>query len=174
MSTARAPRTPYPPDLEDGAEPVADIGELVDATARSADWANTSARGLVVRRAEIRECRLTGAELAESEIGDALFDGCRLDLTGLRRTTLERVVFRDCEMAECDLYAATLVDVLFERCNLTGATLTGATLERVELRGCSLIGAAGLETLRGARMPLQDVVENGPAFAVALGIEIID
>jgi uncharacterized protein YjbI with pentapeptide repeats len=69
---------------------------------------------------------------------------------------------------------ARLVYVLFERCNLTGATLTGATLERVELRRCAILGIVGAEALRGARMPLQDVVENRPLFAAALGITMLD
>ena len=87
---------------------------------------------------------------------------------------LERVVFRDCRMAECDLYDASLADVLFERCELREATLSGARLERVELRGCDLTGLRGVEALRGARMPWNDVLENAPLFAVALGVEIVD
>jgi len=87
---------------------------------------------------------------------------------------LERVVFRDCRMGECDLYEAALVDVLFESCELREATIAGVKVKRVELRGCDLAGLQGVEALRGARMPWNDVLENGPLFASALALEIVD
>ena len=146
----------------------------MDAVADGLDWANRQARGLVARRVELRRCRLTGAELAEAMLSDVTFVDCRLDLVGLRIAKLERVVFRDCRMSECDLYEASLTDVLFERCELREATLSGVKLKRVELRGCDLAGLRGVEALRGARMPWNDVLENGPLFAAALGLEIID
>ena len=77
-------------------------------------------------------------------------------------------------MAECDLYEASLTDVLFEDCELREATCSGVKLKRVELRGCRLSGLRGVEALRGARMPWSDVLENGPLFAAALGLEILD
>jgi uncharacterized protein YjbI with pentapeptide repeats len=102
------------------------------------------------------------------------FTDCRLDLVGLRIAKLERVAFRDCRMTECDLQDAALTDVLFENCELREATFTGVKLKRVELRGCDLTGLRGVEALRGARMPWNDVLENGPLFAAALGLEIVD
>jgi uncharacterized protein YjbI with pentapeptide repeats len=166
--------SPYPPDLAEDAAPVLELEDLVDAVADGVDWANREARGLVARRVELRRCRLTGAELAEAVLSDVTFADCRLDLTGLRMATLERVVFRDCRMAECDFYGASLTDVLFEHCELRESTLSGVKLERVELRRCDLTGLRGVEALRGARMPWNDVLENGPLFAAALGLEIID
>ena len=112
--------------------------------------------------------------MAEAALTDVTFADCRLDLVGLRMAKLERVVFRDCRMAECDLYGASLTDVLFEHCELREATFSSATLKRVELRSCDLSGLRGVEALRGARMPWNDVLENGPLFATALGIEIVD
>jgi uncharacterized protein YjbI with pentapeptide repeats len=168
------PTAPYPPDLEEDAEPVAELGDLVDAVALDREWANLRARGLAARRVEVHRSRLTGTELAEATLIDVTFSDCRLDLVGLRMATLQRVVFRDCRMAECDLYESSLTDVLFERCELREATLTGARLEQVELRACDLTGLRGVEALRGARMPWNDVLENAPLFAVALGIQIVD
>ena len=171
---SKPPQSPYPPDPADDASPVTALGELVDVAVEDVDWANERARGLVARRAELRRCRLTGAELAEAALIDVTFAECRLDLVGLRAAKLERVVFRDCRMSECDLYGATLTDVLVERCELREASLAGARLTRVELRGCDLTGLQGAEALRGARMPWDDVLQNAPLFATALGIEIVD
>jgi uncharacterized protein YjbI with pentapeptide repeats len=170
----KPPISPYPPDLAEDADPVAELEDLDDAVADGLDWANRQARRVFLRRAELRRCRLTGTELAESRLEDVTFDDCRLDLVGLRGATLERVVFHDCRMRECELNSARLTDVLFENCELREATLSGVRLKRVELRGCDLNGLRGVEALRGARMPWDDVLQNAPLFATALGLEIVD
>jgi len=170
----KPPQEPYEPDLPDGYMPARELTDLVDAVVEDADLANLRNPGLDLRRVALRRCRLTGAELAESTFVDVTLDDCRLDLAGLRFARCERVVFRDCRMNECDLYDAVLKDVLFERCDLREATLTGVKVERVELRGCALAAARGAESLRGARMPWNDVIENAGVFATALGIDIVD
>jgi len=168
------PRSPYPPDPAD--EPPLDVAfdELTDVVSTDRDWAGVRAFRFSARRAGLRRCRLTGAELAEATLRDVTFDECRVDLVGLRHARLERVVFRECRMGECDLYGASLTDVLFERCELRGATLSAARLQRVELRGCDLTGLHGAEALRGARLPWSDVLENAALLATVLGIEIVD
>ena len=168
------PRSPYPPDVDEDEVAPDELGDLVDLVAENRDWSNARAARSSLRRVELRLCRLTGVELAESELSDVVFADCRLDLAGLRFAKLERVVFRDCRMTECDLYGATLEDVVFERCELREATLTEVTVRRVDLVGCELAALHGAEALRGARMPWDDVLQNGPVFAAALGIEILD
>jgi uncharacterized protein YjbI with pentapeptide repeats len=170
----KPPRAPYPPDLADDAAPAIDLTDLEDAVATDLDWANQSVQRLAALRAEVRRCRLTGAELGEAALIDITFADCRLDLVGLRMAKLERVVFRDCRMEECDFYAATLTDVLFESCELRKARFSEAKVKRVELRGCELAELEGVEALRGARMPWNDVLQNAPLFASALGLEIVD
>jgi uncharacterized protein YjbI with pentapeptide repeats len=173
---SKAPLEPYPPDPDDDAPPPpTELGELVDVTIDGADWANgRPVRGVDARRAELRTCRLTGSDLNEARLSDVTFADCRLDLVNLRFAKLERVVFRDCRMAECDFSEASLKDVLFERCELTEAAFEKVTVDRVELRGCKLAGLRGVESLRRARMPWDDVLEHAPLFATALGIEIVD
>lgn len=171
----KPPLTPYPPDLEGDEPQDLALGDLVDAVVEDVDWANERpARSFHLRRLELRRCRLTGAELHETQLSDVSFIECKLDLVGLRYAKLERVAFRDCRMEECDLYEASLKDVLFENCRLREATFTAASPQRVELRGCDLTGVHGIEALKNARMPWNDVLENAPLFAAALGIEIID
>jgi len=174
-SPTKPPLPPYPPQPEEDADAPAELGELVDVTVAGVDWANSRpVRGLAARRAELRTCRLTGAELAEAELSDVTFDDCRLDLVNLRFAKLERIVFRDCRMSECDFEEASLKDILFERCELRETTFSSASLQRVELRGCDLRGLRGVEALRGVRMPWGDVLENAALFALAAGIEIVD
>ncbi|MEI7759267.1 MAG: pentapeptide repeat-containing protein [Thermoleophilia bacterium] len=164
---------PYPPDVDQDAPGEIEFGDLVDAVVRDVDWAGRKGVGLSARRVELLRCRLTGAELAESTLGDVTFDECRVDLVGLRHAKLERVVFRDCRMGESDFSGASLKDVVFERCELRDATFSSARLERVELRGCDLAGLQGGEALRGARMPWNDVLENAVLFASLAGIEVL-
>lgn len=165
-------QSPYPPD-EPG-ESADELDDLVDAVATGRDWANVQALRLTTCRAELERVRLTGAELAEASLTDTKFQDCRLDLAGLRHAKLQRVVFRDCRMEECDFYGASMKDVLFERCELREATFSAAMLERVELRDCDLTGLNGPEALRGARMPLNDVLANALMFAAVVGIEIAE
>jgi len=169
-----APRTPYPPDPDDDTVVPEELEDLTDAVVDGKDWSNRRSLRLSLRRVELKLCRLTGTELAESTLEDVTFTECRLDLAGLRFAKLERVVFRDCRMGESDFGGATLVDVLLEGCELRDADLSAAKATRVELRGCTLEGLRGVEALRGARMPWNDVLENAPLFAAALGIQIVD
>jgi uncharacterized protein YjbI with pentapeptide repeats len=171
---SEAPRTPYPPDIDDADERHPELADLVDAVVTDADWANQCSVGVALKRVEIRQARLTGAALSEATLADVVFDDCRLDLATFRFAKLERVIFRDCLMTECDFYEASIKDVLFERCNLRESTLSSLKIERVELRGCELAGVQGVEALRTARISWNDVLGAAPLFAQALGIEILD
>jgi uncharacterized protein YjbI with pentapeptide repeats len=161
------PRTPYPPD-EAGDD------EYLDATFEDVDWSMRQEIRFSARRVEILRGRLTGAQLPESTFIDATFADCRADLASFRFAKLERVVFRECRLEEADFYGAELEDVLFERCDLRLASVDGVRVTRVELRGCNLEGLQGAQALRGVRMRWDDVVANGPVFASALGVEIVE
>jgi len=171
---SKPPLAPYPPDVDEDALPVTGLADLADVVVDGADWSNERARGVALKRVELRGCRLTGVELAESVLLDVTFSDCRLDLAGLRLARLERVVFRDCRLEESDLYEASLKDVLLERCTLREAALDGVRVQRVELRGCDLTGVRGIEALRGARVAWDDVVQNAPVFALGLGLELVE
>lgn len=171
---ADEPRSPYPPDPEDDAPPAEALDDLVDARVSDGDFSNTRALRSSLRRVELRLCRLTGIELAESAWSDVVLTECRADLAGFRHARLERVVFRDCRLEEADFAGATLTDVLLERCELRRASFAGARVERMQLAGCDLTELVGLEALRGARMPWNDVLQNAPLFAQALGIRVLD
>lgn len=164
-------KSPYPPD---DPQPAMEPDDLLDAVVEDADWSNVRVPRFSARRTELKQVRLTGAQLSEGALIDVTFAECRADLAVFRFAKLQRVVFRDCRMDESDFYGATLADVLFERCSLREATFSGAKAERVELRGCTLTGLQGIDALRGARMPWNDVLENAPLFAAALQIEVLD
>jgi uncharacterized protein YjbI with pentapeptide repeats len=167
------PKTPHTPDVDPDAEPPAALDDAVDARVENADFSNRRFLRSSIRRLELHLCRLTGVELAEATWNDVVLTDCRVDFGGFRHAKLTRVVFRDCRLEEADFAAATLTDVVFERCELRRASFAGCRIERVELSGCTLLELTGVESLRGARMPWGDILENAPLFAHGLGIEVI-
>jgi uncharacterized protein YjbI with pentapeptide repeats len=168
-----SPKTPYPPDPDPDAEPPGSLDDAADVRIENGDFSNTRALGSTLRRVELHLCRLTGVELAEAAWSDVVLTECRGDYAGLRNSKLERVAFHDCRLEEADFGGASLTDVVFERCELRRASFAGCRIDRLQLVGCTLTELAGIEALRGAQMPWGDIVENGPLFAQALGIQVL-
>jgi uncharacterized protein YjbI with pentapeptide repeats len=147
---------------------------MVDAIVVGGSWANLRAAHGALARVELRELRATGADFAEAALKDVEFAEARLDLASFRFTRLERIVFRDCRLEEADFLGASLRSVRFERCNLTGASFVDAMCERTELRACELVDVQGVEGLRGARMPWNEVIQIAGQLAAAAGITVLD
>lgn len=147
---------------------------LRDVVLEDCDLANVRGVRVLVERATLRGCRMTGMQLAESTIRDTLLEGCRIDLAAFRMTRFERVVLRDCVLREADLVEAQLSSVVLERCDLTGADLSHATFARSQLHDCRCDGLIAAERLRGVAMPWPDVVALAPELAAAVGIAVLD
>jgi uncharacterized protein YjbI with pentapeptide repeats len=142
---------------------------LVDCTATGLDLANAQLDGLEVTCSSLRDSRLVGAALG-GVFRDVVVRSCVLELASLRMAKLSRCELYECSLAEADLYAAELESVLFEDCDLTGAHLSQATFALCELERCEMQGLRGVEALRGARIPLADLLPITPLLADALGI----
>jgi uncharacterized protein YjbI with pentapeptide repeats len=142
---------------------------LVDCTATALDLANAELPGLEITCSTLRDSRLVGAALG-GVLRDVVFSDCVLDLSSLRMCRFSRCELRGCSLVEAGLYAAELESVLFDGCDLTAADLSGATFARCELHRCTLEGLRGIEALRGARIPLADLMPITPLLADALGI----
>ena len=142
---------------------------LVDCTATALDFANAELPGLELTCSVLRDSRLVGAALG-GVFRDVVVTDSLLDLASLRMCKLSRCKFRECSLAEAGLYAAELESVLFDGCDLTAADFSGATLATSELRRCEMQGIRGVEALRGARIPLADLLPITPLLADALGI----
>lgn len=168
-----APKSPHAPDLDSELEAPESLDDVIDARIENADFSNRRFLRSSIRRVELHLCRLTGVELAEATWNDVVVTDCRLDFGGFRLAKLTRVVFRDCRLEEADFAATRLTDVSFERCDLRRASFDGCRLQRVDLAGCTLTGLSGVASLRGARMPWDDLLENAPLFAQGLGIEVL-
>ena len=62
----------------------------------------------------------------------------------------------------------------FVDCDLSRTDFRGARLQSCELRGVRLDGMAGVERLRGAALPMLDVIDNAATLAAALGLRLLD
>lgn len=197
--TVKPPLTPHPPDVDHPIEQAAAAEllaeaqlkerelaaveldgaavpglRLMDVVVRGGAWPNLQAREATLERVETTGLDAIGIQLPEASLSDCTFLDCRLDLASFRFAKLERVVFERCRLDEADFYEASLRSVRLDACTLTGATFAGATFDRCELRGCELTDLAGVERLRGVRMPWPDVVQIAGLLAAAAGIEIVD
>jgi uncharacterized protein YjbI with pentapeptide repeats len=142
---------------------------LVDCTATALDLANTELPGLELTCSSLRDSRLVGAALG-GVLRDVVVSGCLLDLVSLRMCKLSRSEFHECSLVEAGLYAADLESVLFDGCDLSAADFSGATFALCEIQRCEMQGIRGIEALRGARIPLADLLPITPLLADALGI----
>lgn len=169
------------------------------AGARFLDCAFTGTRfdeGKLVRArfqdAWLRDVRLVGTEIAESSWQDTAalstvlagiqgfnavfrrvtFQSCKLDSVNFRGAVFTDVVFNDCVLRDVDFSMAKLTRVSFAGSRLTGAGFTKATLDAMDLRGADFEIAAGIESLRGAIIGPDQLVELAPLLAQSIGIRV--
>jgi len=171
--TLSVAKTPHQPEPDPDAGVPDSLDDAIDARIENVDFSNQRFLRSSIRRIELHLCRLTGIELAEATWNDVALTECRVDFSGFRHAKLTRVAFRDCRLDEADFAGARLTDVVFDRCELSRASFAGCRVERVEFSGCTLLELVGVESLRGARMPWEDILENAPLFAQGLGIEVL-
>jgi uncharacterized protein YjbI with pentapeptide repeats len=147
---------------------------LRDVRIRAANLANLRARGGTINRVSISGSRLTGLLWAEGTIRDLRVTDCRGDLVALNGTNLQDVLFEDCLLSQSTFEDALLRGVRFMRCDLAGVDFRRARFTACEMHGCNLEGAAGITSLAGIAMPLEDVIASATIFANALGIKVLD
>jgi uncharacterized protein YjbI with pentapeptide repeats len=184
LASRRMPPSPLPPraprqplaevDVEALDDAALEADGLLDAVLDQADLANRRGRRVLLQRVQLRGCRMTGIQLAESTLRDVVVQDSRVDLAAFRVSRFERVVFRRCQLQELDLVEAQLSSVVFDECDLSGADVSHATFHRSELRGCTLDGLVGAERLRGVSMPWPDIVGFAGTMAAAIGIRALD
>ncbi len=124
-----------------------------------------------------RDSRLSGARLGAARLTGAAWTGVRvlrsklgfLDLAGAR---LEDVLFEGCEIGGLDARSARLHSVAFIDCTVDELSLAGATLSKVDLSGARLRSLVGVESLRGAIVSSEQLIDLAPILAAQLGLEV--
>jgi hypothetical protein len=141
-----------------------------DLSGANTDLANARLTEAGVRRAAFNDCRMTGFDLSQAVVQDAVFTGCLLDLANLRFAKLSRVRFVDCRLRGADLSSAQLTDVSFEGCDLSEVQFHGLRTIRGRIRASQLAGAKTISGLRGMAIDPLDIVELSHQLAAELGI----
>jgi uncharacterized protein YjbI with pentapeptide repeats len=153
--------------------------------------------GLSMRRARVVESLLTGVHGASVDLTDSAWRGSHMSggrlgavtlagatWTGIRlRGTnvgfmnlagarLEDVVFEGCEIGSMDARSAQLRSIAFVDCTLDELNVAGATLSKVDLSGARLRSLIGVESLKGAIVSHEQLLDLAPVLAAQLGLEI--
>jgi uncharacterized protein YjbI with pentapeptide repeats len=153
--------------------------------------------GLTLRRARIVDCQLadlygasvdfsdstwrdshmTGGRLGAMTLPGATLTGVRLQgiklgFANLAGARLEDVVFEECEIGSLDARSAQLRSVAFVDCAVGELNVAEATLAKLDLSGARLRTLVGIESLRGAIVSHEQLIDLAPLLAAQLGVEI--
>jgi uncharacterized protein YjbI with pentapeptide repeats len=124
------------------------------------------------RESQISGGRLGAVMLAGATVTDVRVRGINLGFLDLAGAQLQDVVFERCEIGSLDARAATLASVTFTDCTVSELNVTGATLSKVDLSGARLRSLVGVESLRGAIVSHEQLLDLAPILAAQLGLEV--
>ena len=124
-----------------------------------------------------RDCQVSGGRLGAVTLVGAVWSGirvrgCHLGFLNLAGAHLEDVVFEGCEIGSLDARTADLDAVSFVDCTVDELNMSGATLAKVDLSGARLRSLIGVESLRGAIVSHEQLVDLAPLLAAQLGLEV--
>ena len=140
--------------------------------------ADLQAASLDLTEAVWRDSLVTGGRLgavvaAATKWARVRVRGGKLDFLNFRGATLQDVVFEACVIGEIDLGNAQLTNVSFVDCKVDDLNVGGATMSRVDLSRASLHALRGLQSLRGAIVSQDQLLDLAPLLADHLGLEVV-
>ena len=124
-----------------------------------------------------RDSRVVGGRLGAVTLAGVTWTGIRvrgskLGFMNLAGARLKDVVFDGCEIGSLDARTAQLRSVAFLDCTIEELNVAGATLSSVDLSRARLRVLVGVESLRGAIVSHEQLVDLAPLFAAQLGLEV--
>jgi uncharacterized protein YjbI with pentapeptide repeats len=140
---------------------------LADINATSLDLSDSTWRD-----AEITGGRLGAVAGPRATWTNVRLRGTKLGFVDLAGARLEDVLFERCEIGSLDVRSARLHDVAFVDCTVDELTVAGAELSRVDLSGARLRSLVGVESLRGAIIGADQLIDLAPLLAAGLGIQV--
>ena len=140
---------------------------LLDAYGASLDATDSSWRG----------CRIGGGRLGALAMAGATWTdvrlrGIKIGFLSLAGARVDNVVFEECEIEGFDARSAQLNSVVFLDCSLGELNVAEATLSKVDLSHARLKTLVGVESLRGAIVSQQQLLDLAPLLADRLGLEV--
>jgi uncharacterized protein YjbI with pentapeptide repeats len=144
--------SPAPPRLpssfdERGRRNLADEDEWIDELVVGADLDGAVAGHVRIAGCELRDVRLTGAELDRCVLTDVRLVSCELSGAILTESSWLRVELQNCRMAGLIVSQSRLRDVRFSDDKLDGADFRMSRAERVVFEACAMPDADLYEAL---------------------------
>lgn len=156
-----------------------DAGEADLTDARFADTVLRRLRAPVFRAAgtswrdvHLEQSRIGSADLREAQWRSVRVTGCKLGYLGFRGARITDVLLEDCVIDELDLGGAEATRVAFSGTTVATLDVNAARLQQVDLRGLRLSAIRGIQSLRGVRVSMDQLVELAPLLAAEHGIEV--
>lgn len=124
-----------------------------------------------------RDSRVSGGRLGAVTLTGASWTGIRvrgshLGYVNVAGAELQDVRFEGCEIGSLDARTAELRSIAFVDCTVDELNVSGAKLFDVDLSGARLRSLIGVESLRGAIVSDEQLVDLAPLLAAQLGLEI--
>ena len=138
-----APSPPERPDGSDGSKrrEFAEHDLVMDEVIRGVDLSATAIGFLRFVRCELRDLRLTGAQLQALELVDVLLVDCELSGSNLHAVSMQRVALRNCRMTGVVLSDAELAHVRLVDCKVDDANLRFTKFDTVCAESSSFVRA---------------------------------
>ena len=140
---------------------------LADVHGASVDFTDSTWRDSHLEGGRLGALTLTGATWTGVRV-----HGCRFGFVNLAGAQIEDVVFEACEIGSLDVRSARLRSVAFVDCTIGEITVAGAALTKVDLSGARLRSLVGVESLRGAIVSQEQLIDLAPLLASQLGLEV--
>jgi uncharacterized protein YjbI with pentapeptide repeats len=156
-----------------------DEGQLQRASFRDVWMRDVRLTGTILADSNWRDVAvlassLAGAALYGGVLTRVTFTGCKLDSVNFRQATLSQVRFEDCVLRDVDFGGARLTKCAFGGCKLTRTDFSRSSMDQVDLRGADLGIVIDRECLSGAIMSTAQLAQAAPVLADSLGIVISD
>jgi uncharacterized protein YjbI with pentapeptide repeats len=113
-----------------------------------------------------------GWQAGEALIEDIVFEGCKLDMAGLRFCTIKSVLFHGCSLKGADFQGSSFKEVRVERCDLDEAEFRQSTVTSMDLRSSEIGGVRYVEGLRGATIDQAQLFDLAAKLAQVVGLKV--
>ena len=117
---------------------------------------------------------LAGAQLFGSQLRRVVFSGCKLDSVNFRAARLHEVRFDHCVLRDVDFADATLTGCAFGGSQLVRTDFSRTRMDRTDLRDAELGIIIDAQSLRGAIVSSGQLVALAPVLAQTLGLIVQD
>ena len=136
---------------------------------RQCDFSNLELLGASLHQVWFDQCKLTGANFAESYLRDCRFTDCVADFTSFSQTNLNATAFETCRLTEAEFYHSRWKDLTLQHCELTRSNWSATKLAQLDFSSNQFDAiAVSQEQLKGAIV----TPEQALVFARGLGLVI--